>query len=83
MLNGTCCVAADPEGCHLAIIAEVAALYLGLGGEMMDGKPHYPSDLYAAFAAKSLGLPDFALFWDFGRCVATQVYNHPAPHHYF
>ena len=77
------CITTDPEGFHLAIIAKVAALYLGLGGRMEDGKPEYPSDLYAAFAAKGLGLPDFALFWDFGRRFATKICNHPAPHHYF
>ena len=48
----------DPDGFHLTIVAQVAALYLN-----RSGKAEYPSQLTQAF--EPLGTPDFALFWDF------------------
>ena len=48
----------DPDGHHLAIVAEVAELYT-------HNDPRR-SPLAAAFKARGLGQPDFALFWDFG-----------------
>jgi Ran GTPase-activating protein (RanGAP) involved in mRNA processing and transport len=47
----------DPYGFHLGIVASVARLYMH--------KDRDRSPLTAAFAAKGLGSPDFALFWDF------------------
>ena len=44
----------DPDGFHLKIVAKVARLY------MHEDKDNSP--LTAAFAAKGLGAPDFALF---------------------
>ena len=59
----------DPDGFHLGIVAAVAELYLNLrGGEWFsrdDGPDRYPSQLTAAFRKHGLGLPEFALFWDF------------------
>jgi hypothetical protein len=59
----------DPDGFHLGIVAAVAELYLNLKGGGFpwkdDGPNKYPSQLTAAFRKHGLGLPEFALFWDF------------------
>ena len=59
----------DPDGFHLGIVAAVAELYLNLrGGELPwedYGPDRFPSQLTAAFRKHGLGLPEFALFWDF------------------
>ena len=59
----------DPDGFHLGIVAAVAELYLNLrGGEWLGddfGPDKFPSQLTAAFRKHGLGLPEFALFWDF------------------
>ena len=47
----------DPDGFHLKIVAAVARVYMHEDGDR--------SPLTKAFAAKGLGAPDFALFWDF------------------
>ena len=82
ILSCLCCVRrADPEGFHLAIVAKVAELYLGLSGEGTEyrGKPTYPSDLVVAFEAAGLGEPDFAFFQDFARRArhALRLAPHP------
>ena len=48
----------DPDGFHLGIVAPVAKLYMKETGK--SGSPRSP--LTAAFDAKGLGAPDFALF---------------------
>ena len=50
----------DPDGFHLGIVAAVAELYLNLRGQDASA-----SQLSAAFREHGLGLPEFALFWDF------------------
>ena len=59
----------DPDGFHLGIVALVAELYLNLrGGEAPwgdEGPDGFSSQLTAAFRKHGLGLPEFALFWDF------------------
>jgi hypothetical protein len=62
----------DPDGFHLGIVAAVAKLYLNLRGGALPGLDDYPyaqdkfpSQLTAAFRKHGLGLPEFALFWDF------------------
>ena len=53
----------DPDGFHLKIVAEVAALYLNLVGPSYLGPDKYPSGLTAAFRAHGVETPpDFALF---------------------
>jgi len=54
----------DPDGFHLGIVASVAELYLNPRGWTKYGLDHY-SQLTAAFKKHGLGLPEFALFWDF------------------
>jgi Ran GTPase-activating protein (RanGAP) involved in mRNA processing and transport len=55
----------DPDGFHLGIVASVAELYLNLrGSKIFLGNDQY-SQLTAAFRRHGLGLPEFALFWDF------------------
>jgi hypothetical protein len=55
----------DPDGFHLGIVASVAELYLNpRGWKDFQGRDHY-SQLAAAFREHGLGLPEFALFWDF------------------
>ena len=49
----------DPDGFHLGIVASVAKLYLDPRGGKLK------SQLTAAFRKHGLGLPEFALFWDF------------------
>jgi hypothetical protein len=51
----------DPDGFHLGIVAAVAELYLNL----LKGEDAAASQLSAAFQKHRLGLPEFALFWDF------------------
>ena len=66
----------DPDGFHLAIIAAVARLYLGLSGDGVyreGDRPNNPSDLWVAFESRGLGLPDFAMFWDYARCPYKRV----------
>ena len=54
----------DPDGFHLGIVASVAELYLNpRGWKDFQGRDHY--SLAAAFLEHGLGLPEFALFWDF------------------
>jgi hypothetical protein len=60
----------DPDGFHLGIVAAVAELYLNLRGGKFplgddDGPDGFPSQLTLAFRKHGLGLPEFALFWDF------------------
>jgi hypothetical protein len=59
----------DPDGFHLGIVAAVAELYLnlrgGIKGRVDLGPRGYASQLTAAFRRHGLGLPEFALFWDF------------------
>ena len=59
----------DPDGFHLGIVAAVAELYLnlrgGIKGRINLGPDAFPSQLTAAFRRHGLGLPEFALFWDF------------------
>ena len=50
----------DPDGFHLGIVALVAELYLN-----RRGRHDCPSQLTEAFRKHGLGLPEFALFWDF------------------
>ena len=50
----------DPDGFHLGIVAAVAELYLNLRGQDASA-----SQLSEAFQNHQLGLPEFALFWDF------------------
>jgi hypothetical protein len=50
----------DPDGFHLGIVAAVAELYLNLRGQDASA-----SQLSKAFQKHGLGLPEFALFWDF------------------
>jgi hypothetical protein len=55
----------DPDGFHLGIVASVAELYLNpRGWKDRFGDDHY-SQLAAAFRKHGLGLPEFALFWDY------------------
>jgi hypothetical protein len=54
----------DPDGFHLGIVASVAELYLNPRGWTKYGRDQY-SQLAAAFREHGLGLPEFALFWDF------------------
>ena len=61
----------DPDGFHLKIVAAVARLYM----EVHKPNGYYCSPLTAAFAAKGLGAPDFALFC---ALLATRP---PNPHH--
>ena len=49
----------DPNGFHLAIVAAVAKLYMGLSGHAASDSP-----LVAACRSEQLDV-DFALFWDF------------------
>jgi len=55
----------DPDGFHLGIVASVAELYLNQRG----WKDKYGFDQYSqltrAFRKHGLGLPEFALFWDY------------------
>jgi hypothetical protein len=55
----------DPDGFHLGIVASVAELYLNpRGWTNVVGDDQY-SQLTAAFRKHGLGLPEFALFWDY------------------
>jgi Ran GTPase-activating protein (RanGAP) involved in mRNA processing and transport len=55
----------DPDGFHLGIVASVAELYLNpRGWKYYEGRDQ-TSQLTAAFREHGLGLPEFALFWDF------------------
>jgi Ran GTPase-activating protein (RanGAP) involved in mRNA processing and transport len=55
----------DPDGFHLGIVASVAELYLNPRGWKDIGGRDQTSQLTAAFRNHGLGLPEFALFWDF------------------
>ena len=55
----------DPDGFHLGIVASVAELYLNPRGWKDRFGGEYTSQLTAAFRKNGLGLPEFALFWDY------------------
>jgi len=55
----------DPDGFHLGIVASVAELYLNPRGWTDEYGLDQYSQLAEAFREHGLGLPEFALFWDF------------------
>jgi hypothetical protein len=55
----------DPDGFHLGIVASVAELYLNPRKWKDRYGKEKTSQLTAAFREHGLGLPEFALFWDF------------------
>ena len=55
----------DPDGFHLGIVASVAELYLNPRGWKDLVEHDQYSQLTVVFRKHGLGLPEFALFWDY------------------